>query len=95
MPAAYPTAPLAQSNVSSSVNSVRMFSKRSASALSRCSLNMQKCSSRLSERGRLVVTNIAEFTRAAPSEAILCAKIRGHTASVGAAMIIEDSGEMW
>ena len=41
------------------------------------------------------MTNIAEFTRAAPSEAILCAKIRGHTASVGAAMIIEDSGEMW
>lgn len=44
-------------------------------------------------RAKLVIANVAEFTRTAPAEVILCAKIAAHSASVASLTVIEDSGE--
>jgi rRNA maturation protein Nop10 len=49
--------------------------------------------SRPHRRAKLVIANVAEFTRAAPAEVILCAKIAAHSASLASITVVEDSGE--
>lgn len=49
--------------------------------------------SRPDRRAKLVIANVAEFTRTTPAEAILCAKFAAHSASVASVTVIEDSGE--
>lgn len=49
--------------------------------------------SRPDRRAKLVIANVAEFTRAAPAEVIMCAKIAAHSASLASVTVLEDSGE--
>ncbi|KAL4527880.1 hypothetical protein Ndes2437B_g00012 [Nannochloris sp. 'desiccata'] len=47
--------------------------------------------SRPDRRAKLVIANVAEFTRAAPAEVIMCAKIAAHSASLASVTVLEDS----
>jgi len=53
----------------------------------RSSVARAGCNARSSFR----VENVAEFTRAASAESVLCAKFAGHGAAVAAALVLEDS----